>query len=127
MGDTEAQFSPARTRNQAAMLSVFLLILTASSVCSRPVSEHSSDHTILFNIHDTPAQRSAAIQSLLQHNSDLGPDLVQTLTSLTPAGTSGITGTSMDSWRILERLAQLAGRRRRRRRMEKFLQRTSPA
>ena len=119
MGDTEAQFS------QAAMLSLTILSLTASLVLSLPVSLPVSEHRILFNMKDTPAQRSAAIQSLLQHNTDLGPDLVQTLTSLTPAGTAGIAGTTMDSWRILESLEQLVASRRRRRRLEKTLQRTS--
>ena len=96
---------------------LFLVSLTASLVMSRPLSED----TILFNINDPPAQRSAAIQALLQHR-DIDPDLAQTLSSLTPAGTSGITGTTMDSWRIMERLTDLVGRRRRK---QKTLQRTS--
>ena len=101
------------------MFSLFVLSLTAILVVAHPVPAD----TILFNINDSPAQRSAAIQALLQQR-DVGPDLARTLWSLTPAGTSGITGTSLDSWRIVEKLAELVARRRRRR-MEKTLHRMS--
>ena len=102
------------------MFSLFVLSLTAILVVAHPVPAD----TILFNINDSPAQRSAAIQALLQQR-DVGPNLARTLWSLTPAGTSGITGTSLDSWRIVEKLAELVARRRRRRRMEKTLYRMS--
>ena len=101
------------------MFSLFVLSLTAILVVAHPVPAD----TILFNINDSPAQRSAAIQALLQQQ-DIGQDLARTLWSLTPAGTSGITGTSLDSWRIVEKLAELVARRRRRR-MEKTLHRMS--
>ena len=113
------RLSPARdTERTIQMLSVFLLILTASLAVSRPADP---EQKILFNINDPPAERAFAIQNLLEQNEDLEPGLVQTLISLTPAGTSDIKGTTMDSWMIMQRLAELVERRRG---MERTLQKT---